>query len=63
MTRTELDSLIPNKSMVYAKRDDVGYTFLGIDANGKYRLCGMPFGYEDYIIMNSFYVKVDRDEI
>ena len=29
----------------------------GIDKDGKYILCGMPFGYEDYLIMNSFELK------
>ena len=28
--------------------------FIGINEDGEYMLCGMPFGYEDYLILNHF---------
>lgn len=57
ITKQEMLKMIPHKTMVFAKNDGVGYTFMGIDEDGKYLLCGMPYSYEDYIIMNSFEVK------
>ena len=57
MTKEQLKNLIPRKTMVYAKGDGVGYTFMGINPDGKYQLCGLPFGYENYIIMNCFEIK------
>lgn len=57
MTKQERESMIVNKTTLYSKRDGVGYTFMGVDEDGRYKLCGMPFGYEDYIIENCFELK------
>lgn len=57
ITKEQLDSLVPRETMIYAKSDNVGYTFMGIDDNGKYLLYGVPNGYSNYIIMDCFYLK------
>lgn len=57
MTKEEFDNLIPKKSMVYNKRDGVGYTYMGMDENKMCRLYGLPIEYEDYLIRSCFYVK------
>jgi hypothetical protein len=60
MTKEELRSLIPIESMVYSKKENVGYTFMGIDKNGKYQLYGLPCAYDEYIMLNSF--KIDKTQ-
>lgn len=57
MTKEELKSLIPRKTMVYSKQDNVGYTFMGINTDGKYQLCGLPYGYDECVMMNSFKIN------
>lgn len=58
MTRKELKNLVPHVTMVCSKRDPgVGYTYMGRNKDGTYQLCGMPFGYEGYIMRNSFMVR------
>lgn len=56
MTREELLALTPKETMVYRKSDGVGYTFMGIDEDGKYMLSGMP-SYEDYLMMSCFELR------
>jgi len=58
MTRDQLNKLEPRKTMVYKKREgkSVQYMFMGINKEGRYQLCGMPFGYEDYLMINCFEV-------
>lgn len=56
MKKEELKNLIPGKTMVYRKRDGVGYTFIGVDENGNYKLCGMP-AYEKCIMLECFEVR------
>ncbi len=43
MTKEELESLIPRKTMIYS--------------NGKYQLCGLPYGYDECVMMNSFEIN------
>lgn len=57
MTKEQLENLVPRMTIVYAKRDGVGYTFMGVNPDGKYQLCGLPFGYDDDIMMNSFEIR------
>lgn len=63
MTKNELKLLEPHKTMIYSKSDGVGYTFIGIDEQGLYKLCGMPWSYEGYIIMNSFELCRNTNDI
>ena len=58
MTKRELDNLVPRKSMVYSKKEgkSVQWMFMGINPDGKYQLCGLPFGYEKYLMIDCFEV-------
>lgn len=58
MTKEQFKNLEPHKTMLYSKREgkSVQWMFMGIDDEGKYMLCGHPFGYEDYLIIDCFEV-------
>lgn len=57
MTKEELNNLIPRETMVYAKRDGVGYTFMHITEDGDYQLCGLPYPYPKNIMLDCFEIR------
>lgn len=57
MTREEFNNLIPRKTMVHPKTDKaVQYMYMGKNEDGSYQLCGKPYGYADYLIINHYEV-------
>jgi len=56
MTIDQLNKLEPRKTIVYKKREgkSVQYMFMGINQDGTYQLCGMPYGYKNYLMMDCF---------
>lgn len=58
MTNEELKALEPGKTFVYSNREgiNVRWMFTGINPDGTYQLYGLPFGYEESLMLNSFQV-------
>lgn len=54
MTGEQIKTLIPHETRVRNWYNGAQYTFMGINEDGTYQLCGLPNGYSLNVMLSSF---------